>query len=469
MRQETREYNFDWMLWSCFSLASQLAGGTEKEYRNVLKYIPYFRGAMEKLLDSGEPGRRFIGITASYLDNIINARERGKKTAMTTFCFSPALLYAMDVVPVGLEVITVMMTLIYRRGTAEFLDFCNEAGFTETSCSSQRGALGGYIGGIGAPIDMIVTDTPGVCDTNANAFAFASAYMKIPFFSLDMPPDLTGSRSDRFHRDDYRALIAFLEEQTGKKLDMDRLREVLLEVQKQDEIIADLEELARIIPNPLPPVFNFMIYASRFLYAGMPECTGLLESMRSASLLNVEKGLSGLAGGVENLRALFCYIAHYSPNLDLWRMCDEYGITTQGNILSRSWAACAPHVKEFGTEEAAYTLDTGGLDALIDSMAMMNARMPMVKSIRGPYDAPDMWLQDNLSLAAMYSADLIVYNGTPGCRNTWGMVKLMARDTQEAGYPTYIMYADAFDERVQSWETTKERFLEFLNVRRLMR
>ena len=92
----------------------------------------------------------------------------------------------------------------------------------------------------------------------------------------------------------------------------------------------------------------------------------------------------------------------------------------------------------------------------------------MIKSIRGPYDAPHMWLQETLALAKMYQADLIVYSGTPGCRNTWGMVKLLARDTEKAGFPTYIMYSDAFDERVESFENTRERFEEFLNVRRLL-
>jgi hypothetical protein len=105
---------------------------------------------------------------------------------------------------------------------------------------------------------------------------------------------------------------------------------------------------------------------------------------------------------------------------------------------------------------------------MIDSLGMINSRMPMIKSIRGPYDAPNMWLEDTLGLAKIYKADFIVYNGTPGCRNTWGMVKLLARDTEKAGFPTYIMYADAFDARVQSWEATEERFMEFLKVRRLV-
>jgi hypothetical protein len=48
------------------------------------------------------------------------------------------------------------------------------------------------------------------------------------------------------------------------------------------------------------------------------------------------------------------------------------------------------------------------------------------------------------------------------------MVKLLARDTEKHGLPTLILYADAFDERVQSWDATAERLGEFFSVRGLL-
>ena len=456
------------MMWTTFAAASRLKIGTEKEYSAALKHVPNFKEISDVILSTGEPGQKFIEICAKYLENIVFAKEKGKKTVVTTFCFSPAIFYAMDIVPICLEVLSVMMTFTYKRGTAEFLDYCNEVGFTETSCSSQRGAIGAYLAGIGADVDMFVTDTPGVCDTNANAFSFAAAYLNKPFFQLDMPPELTEKRSNEYHREDFKALIRFLEEQTGKKLDPERLKENLRELSRQDEIIAELEDLARIIPSPVPVAYNLMIYASRFFFAAMPECTGVLESMLKVARKNAAKNISGLSGRVEKLRAYFCYIDHYAQNMQFWQMLNDNGICYQGNILSHFWSHNAPHVAHYHKEHAAYHISTADIDAMIDSLAMINSRMPMVKSIRGPYDAPNMWLEDTLGLAKLYSADLIVYNGTPGCRNTWGMVKLLARDTEKAGFPTYIMYADAFDERVQSWEATEERFMEFLKVRRLV-
>ena len=56
MRQEIREYKFDWMLWTSFAAASRLKSGTEKEYRHMLKYIPYFRGTVDAVLGTGGTG-----------------------------------------------------------------------------------------------------------------------------------------------------------------------------------------------------------------------------------------------------------------------------------------------------------------------------------------------------------------------------------------------------------------------------
>jgi hypothetical protein len=105
---------------------------------------------------------------------------------------------------------------------------------------------------------------------------------------------------------------------------------------------------------------------------------------------------------------------------------------------------------------------------MIDSLADINARMPMTRTIRGPYDAPHMWLEDTISLAKIYKVDCCIYNGTPGCRNTWSNVKLIARDLEEAGFPTHLVYADSFDGRVESWDTTVMRMEEFFSIRGLL-
>ncbi|HOA45794.1 MAG TPA: hypothetical protein PKK08_12620 [Deltaproteobacteria bacterium] len=142
MKKETREYQYDWNVWTIIHNASSTYEGTRKEYDSLLALIPHFRDALDAIISQGEAGILLMKLLAKYLNNVLKAHDEGKKVAMTTFCFAPPVLYAFDVVPLLLEPMTVFGTFILQRGTGEYLDYCCEVGFTETSCSSQRGALG---------------------------------------------------------------------------------------------------------------------------------------------------------------------------------------------------------------------------------------------------------------------------------------------------------------------------------------
>jgi hypothetical protein len=466
VRPESSEYNYDWMLWRILDPASRAADGTPKERDRMYRYVPYFRGIIEPILQEGEVGRLFLKMLSRYLGNVIQAHSRGKKLAMTTFCYSPAVCYALDVVPLTLEVITAIGGLMWKRGTFDYLDYACELGFTETSCSAQRGSLGAWLAGLGSAIDFVLCDTPGVCDTNANAFAFASAFLKKPFYQLNYPQTLGDDPTDNYHLEDYRAMIRFMEEQTGKRLDPDRLREILTEIDKQDALIADLEDMHRLIPTPLPPMYNMFNYVGRFIFCGDPEYTKLLEEMAKQAQKNAEEGKSGLHSGQEKLRVYLVYIDHYTLSLNFWKWLDDRGIAHMGGILSRGFRDNVCYAE--GLDGSTYGVDKSGFDAMINSLAQMNARLPMVRSIRGPFDGPNMWLEETLALAKIYNVDCMIYNGTPGCRNTWGMVKPFAGEIEKAGYPIHIMHADAFDDRVESWDVTAERLDEFFKVRGLL-
>ena len=181
---------------------------------------------------------------------------------------------------------------------------------------------------------------------------------------------------------------------------------------------------------------------------------------------NAAAGISGLKNGEEKLRVFMCYIDHYTVDVNFYNYFEERGIAHVGSILTRNFRDNNKYVEDM--PGSSYGIDTSTPDAMLDTIAQMNARLPMVRSIRGPYDKKGMWLEESLACAKMYDADCMIYNGTPGCRNTWGMVKPFARDMEKHGYPTHIMYDDAFDDRVESWEATRERLDEFFKIRGLL-
>ncbi|HPD22348.1 MAG TPA: 2-hydroxyacyl-CoA dehydratase family protein [Deltaproteobacteria bacterium] len=465
MKRETREYHYDWNIWSIIENASRTGDGTRKEYDTLLKLIPHFRDSLDAVIRWGEPGTLLLKLLAQCLNAVLTAHEQGKKVALTTFCFAPPILHAFDVVPLVLEPMTVLGTFILQRGTGEYLDYCCEVGFTETSCSSQRGALGAYLAGLGVRPDFIICDSPGICDTNANSYAFASAYLDIPFYQLNYPPFLTGERASAYHRQDFRGLISFLEEQTGHTLGMDRLRQITAEIRRQSELITEINEFQRIVPSPVPGIFNLFLYSGNFLMGGTPGFTDLLESMLKYIRGRAAQGLAGTRSGKERARGFFSYIDHYTTDLRFWTFLENRDISHLGCILSTFWQEDAPYSMEH--PDAVYRVEDGDLDAMIDSLAMQVSRMPMIKSIRGPYDAPHMWLDDTLTMTRLLRADFVAYFGTIGCRNTWGMVKPYARDLERAGIPALILYADAFDDRVQSWDAVIDKMQEFLSLRKI--
>jgi hypothetical protein len=467
MKRETKEYNFDWNFWTILENASKTCDGTRKEYETLLPYVYHYKDVLDKFVRQDEAGILFLKMIAQYTKDCITAREQGKKVSMVTFCLAIPILFAFNIQPIALEVWSVMGTIVLKRGTAEFLDYCCELGFTETSCSAQRGALGAYLSGLGVKPDFIICDSPGVCDTNANSFAFASAYLDLPFYQLNYPSTLTEDRSERYHREDYKGLIKFLEEQTGEKLDEDKLREIIRETRKQDELAAEIFEMLRLKPSPIPAVYDLLLYGGKFMMGGLPQYTELLEAMVKKAKENVQKGIAGTTSGTEKTRGMFCYIDHYTQDARMWEFLESRDISHLGSLLFGFWQHGMPYT--IGRESETYSIDDSSLDSMIDSLAMMNSRMPMVKQIRGPYDMPHMWRDDVLGCANLMKPDFIAYMGTIGCRNTWGMVKLLARDLEKAGYPTIILYGDGFDDRVQSWESITDRIDEFMHVRGLLK
>ena len=466
MRPEIKEYNYDWLLGGTLKTAAHFPLGTKKETEHTYRYIPYFKNALKSLVDAEDPGIQTLELLAKYYENILTAREKGKKLCATTFCNSPVILYAMDIVPVTLEILTALGGLVWKRGMFDYMDFCCETGMPETSCSSQRGAQGAILSGMSEKIDFAICDTPGVCDTNAIAFAYLADFLDKPFYQLNYPSSIGDNRSQKYHVDDYKEMIRFIEEHSGNKLDYDRLEEVLAEVDKQDAMLADIEDMLLLKPTPIKPVYSLALYAGRFCFSGHPQYTKLLESMAKTAKEKASAGESGLKVGEEKLRVFMSYIDHYTTDLNFFNYMEDRGIANVGSILSKNYREGGGYTDDMPGNT--YEIDTSTPEAMLDTVAQMNARLPMVRSIRGPYDRKGMWLEESLACAKMYNADCVIYNGTPGCRNTWGMVKPFARDIEKYGLPCHIMYDDAFDDRVESWDATKERLDEFFQIRGLL-
>jgi hypothetical protein len=464
MRPAMMEYNFDWMLKNTFEAASKLPRGTQKEQDIVFGHAPYFQGILGTVFGAGPPGPALLTMLTKYFEQVLTARERGKKICMTSFVQTPAIFYAMDVVPLCMELLSAFASLMWKRGAFDYLDHATQIGLPETSCSAQRGSMGAYLAGLGEEIDFVVNNMAGACDTNVNAFAFSAAYLDKPFVQMSYPATLGDERSEKYHVDDFKNTIRFIEEHSGNRLDEDRLREVCKEIEKQDTLTRDIEDLNRLKPNPIPGVCNLFVLTGRCTCQGTKEYTTLLENIVEVGKNNARQGRAGTKSGKEKSRALVTYIDHYTTDVSFYNWMSDNDISHIGGCVHNGLSDQSLLAEYLPP----YTMNTKNLDTMIASLAQLNAREPMPRMVRGPYDGPNQWLDEALAMAKIYDVDCMIYSGTPGCRNTWGMVKPFAKEIEKHGYPFHIINADGFDERVESWEATKDRLEEFFHVRGLL-
>lgn len=466
MRPELTEYKYDWLLWAAMRQAPNMLKATKKEIESVFSLMPERRVMLESQLRMGDVAVKMAEGMAWYLEKIVKAHENNEKVCLTTFCYPVGILNAFGCAALNMEMMSASGTYTWKRGCYDFLDYCSEVGMTETSCSGQRAGLGAYLAMAGTKPDFCVVNTAGICDTNANAFHFYTSFADIPMYMHDSPPQLTGERATKYHRKDFRRMLQFLEKQTGKKPDWDYIKGVAQEIKKQDELINEIQIMTAHVPSPFTPMAAIQPMVVRFLFNGLKIGTEILEACVRLGKENISKGIAGTASGKEKARIMGAYIFHAARDMRYWSFFEKYDLTYMSDMLNWFWNKGAPY--STGRENETYELDLTSEDSIIDTLADQLARMPMIKQIRGPYDAPEMWLQDNLSAAKTYKAQAAIYVGTLGCRNTWGMVKPFARDMEKAGIPTYILFGDAFDERITSWDVCENKILEFLKVRKII-
>jgi len=427
---------------------------TDKEIRGMMKAVPALSGMLETFVlepHIRKAGLPFLEMSGTYFRNLGKAHKEGKKIAFENFNFPPAILYAMDIVPVSPEVISSFLSIGVPKGVFRFIDYTTGIGLSETMCTAQRGGVGVILSGLTEKPDMVLNMASGSCDTNSKMFDFMAEYLHVPFCNIDAPPywDEDGEMV-KYYRKEYRKMVAFLEEQTGKKLDEDKLRRCCTEAKKQDEYVAEIYDLRRAVPNPVPAVFNLMMFASRFMASGTPQATKVMETIYEVVKERYKKGEGVLPR--ERARAGFVYLSHFTAGGEFWKWLDHNGIALmlEGLIL-------------FNHQH--YTIDTSTVDTMLDSLAGQAHNMMMTKQIRGPLDFPGQWFEDIATLAKDLSIDCAIYLGTLGCKNTWGGIKvLMQTIEEELGLPTLIMHSDAWDDRVTPWATLRDQIEEFVDT-----
>ncbi len=382
---------------------------------------------------------------AEQYEGIANAMaDENRKVALYEFGLSPQLFYAFDCTPLCLEFFPGFFTGLNQNAIYEFLEAAEEAGVPSDTCSTDRFIIGSALCGE-LPVNSFFVTSCSPCDGTRIAYPILHKILECPMLFLDAP-----FRHDREAVRYYAAqlrdqLIPFLEQATGKKFDIDRFREAVVESNKAYECMLDIHDAFTVKPAPHPGLLRMMPYASFIQEAGDPRATEFIEMLREDVTKRVREGRT--QGPFEEKHRVMW--VHVPPNYDReifgW-MEENFGAMVVAQSLS-STAILEP-------------IDTSSLDTMLEGVAWQGLDMTM-SLMR--FDTEKL-IDFSLQAYDHYDCDCMIITQHVGCNSICGSRGLFRRVCRERDIPVLFLEFDYNDDRVLSPELMRTQIEEFFET-----
>ena len=386
-------------------------------------------------------------VRKSYEDAHL-ARAEGRPVAWVASTFPVETLQALDIVPVWPE--NYASVCAARQVSVELCERAEREGFSRDLCSYSRCVLGSMFGyekelpegGLPKP-DFLVATTC-ACDTHLKWFQVASRTYGVPLFLLDVPYNIGGGDSehlDPVHVDYYVSqlgdLFAFLERQTGRRMDLDRLSEILAVSDWTSRLWLEIQEYRRCVPCPMDARDAFSAVYFMLCVPGSEVAVEFYTRLRDEVRERVKSGV----GVVEDER--FRLVWDNLPlwyNLKVFDYLNSLGAVVVAEVFSHTWA--------------------GGLDSARPLESLARKYLPNManSSVKRRVDIV-------LSLVKDFHANGLVLPLNRGCR-MMSIGETIVRDVvaRELGVQSLIVDVDSTDWRVAGEVEVKERLATFLET-----
>lgn len=255
------------------------------ERANILQHMATSMTQIMGHISKKYPERRWMYEPQQYYwESACQAKAKGIPTIWHNQSVPPELLYAMDVVPMSMDVLSTSMASFHAL-TPKYLDIANEY-VPEYVCSVNKMIIGLIMSGdIPKPDAMIYTSAP--CDSAIISFPLVAEELEIPHFSIDAPFQ-DNERGYQYIATQLKEAVRFLEEVAGHKLDWSLMNEVIEQSNASYELFDKLAQLRRKVPCPLPGRLLAMNSIALGM-SGSPQLLNYLKRQYEIGLENIRK------------------------------------------------------------------------------------------------------------------------------------------------------------------------------------
>ncbi len=378
-----------------------------------------------------------------YYGRALEAKEQGQPLIMAGMFPPHELFHAMDIPYYVAENHAIMEGQATSELREKLFDTAEGYGMPTDFCSPHRAAVGLAKLGMQLKPDLVVS-TATTCDQTLKLYDLLADVYGVPSYLVDSPYRIDEAGL-KYAQQDIKDLISFLEERTGRKLDYDRLKEVLRLSKEAYDYWEKLYELRKTVPCPVGGRAGIkdltLIQTSSGTQIGVDYFKARYEELKE----KVERG-EGVVPE-EKYRVAWLYVL---PLFDL----------SIADWLEKEFGAVIV-VDSFGY--AASDIDLNPEDP-IDFLVKKPLKRGFV--CRGYAPNEYMHFVDDLAQVCRdMRADVAILLSHWSCQQYTGTIRMLKDEIGgRMGLPFHVVNGDLLDPRVVSSEEMKDSLAEFFNA-----
>ena len=393
------------------------------------------------------------------------AKEEGKTIAYCMVgCQYDEILRAMDIVPVWTENYAGLSAA--KRDAEQYLVKAEADGYSNLICGYVRAGLG--FDALRAELGEIPPDSPDggmtmpdmllgcstMCDPRFKWYQALGHYMEVPTFSFDVlwpAVDADYKKSYEFYvqyqLEQFKELIAFLEDNSGEKMDYDRLSEIISLADETYRVWWDCYQLRKAIPSPMPSEDHFNAFVPAFFKLGTEEALGFYKELYA----EVKERVDNKIGAIPDEKFRLLWGGGLPPWHTMW-MFNYFENLGGVFVIENAYRPWDPIEISKSVTDPLERLARRTLGRLTDRYDKAQKR------------SGDAQVEVLLDLVEDYSVDGIVMHASKSCRaSTIGQVSLKTRLQDYVDVPTIQLISDIIDVRDYSeteWKMNIDAFAE---------
>jgi len=378
----------------------------------------------------------------NYAGRLIEAMQGKNPIVWFNLTFNPEILYAMDIVPLCIQILGAFYGFSQQTNKLiDLIDFAESKGVPSDLCSVDKMSTAIMMHKmLPRPACHIGINAP--CDSQVFAAQSMAEFEPAPQFFLDIPY-YKDERSVQYVADQFKDLIPFLSQHTGRKFDIDKLRQTCEIANKTLENLWEWMEWRKHVPVVQPSKLCQMGLYLSLMSSGSEDGLIWSEGLKREAKEKAQRNQSVIN---ERARCIW-YQDAVAWDMMLYDWMDKVlGMTIPMDL--------------FGYFTRDRLIDTSSLDTMLYGLARKNVILePMSRQFMYNFE---FFVQDLLIMVEEFQADCAVYAGHLGCKHGWGSTGLLKEACRRADIPLLVFEFDMFDHRVMGQDDLKTRLSQFV-------